>query len=60
MNEFSIIIVTLIASAFFSGMEIAFFASDKLRLELDKGKTETMEKLSASFTAILDSTFPRF
>ncbi len=49
MNEFSIIIVTLIASAFFSGMEIAFFASDKLRLELDKGKHRNYGKIIGLF-----------
>ena len=49
MNELSIIIITMIASAFFSGMEIAFFASDKLRLELDKGKNRNNGKIISLF-----------
>jgi len=49
MNELTIILVTLLASAFFSGMEIAFFSSDKLRLELDKGKHRINGKIVGIF-----------
>ena len=49
MNEFIIISITLIASAFFSGMEIAFVSSDKLRLELDKSNKVINAKIINMF-----------
>lgn len=49
MNELIIITITLIASAFFSGMEIAFVSSDKMRLELDKSKNLIKAKIINKF-----------
>ncbi len=38
MGNWVILVITLLLSAFFSGMEIAFFTSNKLRIEIDRQK----------------------
>lgn len=38
MENWLILIITILLSGFFSGMEIAFFSSNKLRIEIDKQK----------------------
>ncbi len=49
MNNFVIIAITLVLSAFFSGMEIAFVSSNKLRIELEKGKGLFSARLVSGF-----------
>ena len=43
------IIITLAFSAFFSGMEIAFVSSNKLRFEMDRSQSGFSSRLAATF-----------
>ncbi len=52
MDIWFAIIITIIFSAFFSGMEIAFVSSSKLKMELDKGKGMFSAHLLAYFNKI--------
>ncbi len=49
-TTYVIIVVTLLFSAFFSGMEIAFLSANKLRLELDKTRGSLAAKVVAIFS----------
>ncbi|NQU54460.1 MAG: HlyC/CorC family transporter [Bacteroidetes bacterium] len=51
MNLFILIIITVLLSAFFSGMEIAFVSANKLRLELDKQSEPFSSKILKFATA---------
>ena len=52
MNNWLIIVITLLLSAFFSGMEIAFVTSNKLRIELDRSKGIFPANLISGFMRI--------
>lgn len=49
MNNTTVIILTIVFSAFFSGMEIAFISSNKLKIELDKGRGLLAARILSSF-----------
>lgn len=49
INELVLLLITMLFSAFFSGMEIAFVSVDKLRFEMDKGKGISSKILSLFF-----------
>ena len=50
MSTITIVIVTLLFSAFFSGIEIAFVSSNRLKLELDKSSDSFIAKTIAIFS----------
>lgn len=49
MDDYLIVIISLLASAMFSGVEISFLSSNRLKLELDLKKNSFTAKLTTHF-----------
>jgi CBS domain containing-hemolysin-like protein len=49
MNQLFVILLTLMMAAFFAGMEIAFLASNKLRIQLDRKQGMVYSKIVGIF-----------
>lgn len=50
MNDAWFLLITIVLSAFFSGMEIAFISANRLRMEVDKGRDFMNARLLPIFT----------
>lgn len=50
MSALAVIVITIILSAFFSGMEIAFISSNKLRVEIDYKQRRLGSRIVKRFT----------
>ena len=50
ITAFFIVLITLLLSAFFSGIEIAFVSSNKLKIELDSNNKKLNGMILSSFT----------
>jgi len=51
MSIYIIIIISLILSAFFSGMEIAYISSNKIHIEIEKKQEDFLAKILTKLTA---------
>ncbi len=52
MDNWTIVFITLTFSAFFSGMEIAFVSSNRLKIEVDKSKGILSARILSKFNTI--------
>lgn len=50
MDNFALILITLLLSAFFSGIEIAFVSANRLRLEIDKKRSNLASRVIKVFS----------
>jgi putative hemolysin len=52
MNDYLIILISLLFSALFSGLEIAFVSANKLKIEVDKNKGNLSARIISQFSHI--------